>query len=343
MTTNTPSNRAPKALVVGSFVMDLIVSAPRFPNEGETVLGDDFNMAPGGKGLNQAVQMARLGLDVTMVGAVGQDMFGETMLEAAREAGVDVSHVLRLEDVPSAIGNVQLEVSKDGQTKNRIIVVSGANMRTRPEDIAFLEETITDYDIVLLQQEIPSDVNLAVARMAKRHGVPIMLNPAPSRPIDPELLHSLTIISPNEHEARAVAGSSKTLDITGGPDQALTTEEIRSIAAWLRAEGIPNLLVTLGERGAILINEDSETESPSVRLEHVADPTAAGDSFIGAFSTAYVHKLDLEQALTFANHCAALTVSKMGALTSLPTRDELLAFLEAEQVDAALINTVKGW
>ena len=142
-------NKQPKILVVGSFVMDLIVSTNRFPQSGETVLGNSYQTAPGGKGANQAVQAARLGADVTMVGKVGQDAFGDALIESARASGVNVSYVLRSDSTPSAVGNVQLETG-EGKSANRIIVVSGANMTITPEDIAFLEAEIAQYDMVLL-------------------------------------------------------------------------------------------------------------------------------------------------------------------------------------------------
>ena len=142
-----------KILVVGSLVMDLIVSTPRFPQEGETVLGSDFRTASGGKGANQAVQAARLGADVTMIGRVGEDAFGQEMISSLQASGVHTEHILKTADVSSAIGNVQLEKHEDGTTANRIIVVSGANMKITPEDVAFLKEGIAEYDMVILQYD----------------------------------------------------------------------------------------------------------------------------------------------------------------------------------------------
>ena len=170
--------KKPKILVVGSFMMDLIASTRRAPNSGETVIGLKFTTAPGGKGANQAVQCARLGADVTMVGKVGKDDFGKRLIDSAAESGVRVEHILVTENAPSAIGNVQVQSNENG-TENRIIVVSGANMELVPEDVAFLENTVSDYDMVIMQHEIPVEVNRAVAKYAKAAGVPVMLNPAP--------------------------------------------------------------------------------------------------------------------------------------------------------------------
>ena len=186
-------SRKPKILVVGSFVMDLIVKTGHFPNAGETVLGLDYQTAPGGKGANQAVQAARLGAQVTMAGRVGDDDFGRRLIASCREAGVNTEFVSVDSTTYSAIGNVQLEV-QNGTTRNRIIVVSGANMATRPEDVAFLKDSIAEYDMVMLQLEIPMQINELVAAYAYEKNVPVMLNSAPSAPLSDELLSYLTYI-----------------------------------------------------------------------------------------------------------------------------------------------------
>lgn len=197
--------KKPKILVVGSFVMDLIVSAERFPNLGETVVGTSFSTAPGGKGANQAVQAARLGAEVTMVGKVGDDNYGDVILKSLKDSGVDVTHVGRTDKAPTAIGNVQLQINEKG-TDNRIIVILGANYEIVPEDVAFLEKEIKNYDLLILQQEIPAEINRIVAEYAKASSVPVMLNPAPYREIEPELLKCLTYISPNETEVEQMTG-----------------------------------------------------------------------------------------------------------------------------------------
>lgn len=306
-------NRKPRILVVGSFVMDLIVSTERFPQSGETVLGCGYQTAPGGKGANQAVQAARLGAQVTMVGKVGDDAFGRELLNSARQAGIDVSHVIVAKDTYSAIGNVQLEVGNN-QTANRIIVVPGANMAITPEDVAFLKEDIATFDLVVLQLEIPMEINLLVASYAHAKGVPVMLNSAPAASLPPDLLQLITYLSPNEHEAAL---------ITGLPVE--TDEQVVDALHALRKLGVANVLITLGSRGvAYLDSADSLTISPALKNLPVKDPTAAGDSFVGAFSTAICLGLPMEQVLCFANHTAALTVCRMGAQPSLPTIHEVL-------------------
>lgn len=315
-------NNRPRILVVGSFVMDLIVSAPRFPQSGETVLGCGYQTAPGGKGANQAVQAARLGADVTMVGKVGDDAFGRELLASARQAGVDVSRVIVSGKTFSAIGNVQLEVG-EGHTANRIIVVPGANMAITPEDVAFLKEDIAGYDLVILQLEIPMAINLLVASYAKAKGVPVMLNSAPAAPLPPELLPLLTYISPNEHEAA---------QITGLPVE--TDEQVVAALRAMRDMGVANVLITLGSRGvAYLDSGDRLIVSPALKGLDVKDPTAAGDSFVGAFSTAVCLGVGMADVLRFANHVAALTVCRMGAQPSLPTIDEVLSLMRGRGQD----------
>lgn len=321
--------RKPKILVVGSFVMDLIVSTPRFPNAGETVLGSSFTTAPGGKGANQAVQAARLGAEVTMVGKVGADDFGRQMIESILAAGIDAEHVIQTNEVSSAIGNVQLEVTEHS-SQNRIIVVSGANDHITPEDIYFLKEKISEFDLVMLQLEIPMKINEIVAEYAFAKQVPVMLNPAPSAPLSASFLSCLTYISPNEHEAA---------DLTGVP--VVDEASARRAASSLIDLGVANILITRGEAGAVLAADERVIVSPCVKIEHVADPTAAGDSFVGAFCTAICLEIPPEEALLFANCAASITVSKMGAQPSLPMLDEVLTLMKRLGHDSAHFDVLR--
>lgn len=311
--------KKPKILVVGSFVMDLIVSSQIIPSSGETVLGTDFTTAPGGKGANQAIQAAKLGADVTMVGRVGNDDFGRKLVASANEAGVNTEHVGIDEEHSSAIGNIQLEVSENAKSKNRIIVVSGSNMQIKPEDVAFLEETIDEYDMVMLQHEIPMQINEIVAGYAYKKSVPVMLNPAPSAPIGDELLKKLTYISPNEHEVA---------DITGVAIKDGDLNAVKEAAKVFHSRGVGNVVVTLGSNGAAVSNGVQTWSAPCIDVVEVVDPTAAGDSFVGGFCVAQCMGFDFEQSLTFANYVATITVSRMGAQPSLPSFDEVKALIE---------------
>ena len=303
----------PKILVVGSFVKDLTVSTNRFPEVGETVLGCGFQTASGGKGANQAIQAARLGAHVTMVGKVGDDIYGKEMINSCVESGIDCSRVKIDKDTPSAIGNVQLQIDKDGKTQNRIIVVPGANMAITNEELSFLESEIKDFDIVLLQLEIPMKVNEFVVDCANRNGVPVMLNPAPSAPLSDSIMSKLTYISPNEHEAADLTG------VTIRHDGAhVNSDDVKAAINVLLDRGVKNVLITLGTAGAAFGNENEFFICPSLPNIIAVDPTGAGDSFVGAFSTFISMGIDHQKSVRIANYVGSLTVSKMGAQPSLP-------------------------
>ena len=307
--------KSPKILVVGSFVIDLICSASRFPQSGETIMGTSFSTAPGGKGANQAVQAARLGAKVSMVGKLGRDDFGRQILRSLEDSQVDTSNVLFSDTCATAVGNIQLEVTENG-TANRIMVIPGANMDITPEEIRFLKEAICKYDMVILQLEIPMDINIAVAKMAFKNGVPVMLNSAPSAPLPDELLACLTYISPNEHEISDMTGI-KVTDVS-------TAQQAAEV---MLNKGVQNVLITMGKQGAVFANKGNFWSSPCVDFGVTVDPTAAGDSFVAAFCTAICLGDTVEQALLFANHTAGITVSRMGAQPSLPTMDDVVAFM----------------
>lgn len=306
--------KRPKILLVGSFVLDQIVETHVFPREGQTVLGEKFSKAPGGKGANQAVQMARLGADVTMVGKLGRDANGEEMLRVCRESGIHTEHILYDDNTASGCAVVLLEKVPGGQAKNRIIVIPGANMTLTVEDVAFLKDEICRYDLVLLQLEIPMEVNEAVASYAKAQGVPVMLNSAPSAPLSDALLSGLAFISPNEHEIADLTGISIPHE-----GREFDREAAERAAQALREKGVQNVLITMGEAGAVLADGNGLLASPCVTGITAVDPTAAGDSFVGAFSVGVCSGWSREDALGFANHTAALTVSTLGAMPSLPT------------------------
>lgn len=315
--------KIPNILVVGSFVMDQIMTTAIFPREGQTVLGNGFRKAPGGKGANQAVQMARLGANVTFFGKVGNDGNGRELLQACSEAGVDVSKVIVDPSCPSACAVIVLHEQSDGSTQNRIIVYPGANMEIRPEEAEFLKEEIAAYDLVVLQLEIPMEINLQVAGYARAKGVPVMLNSAPSAPLPDELLRCLTFISPNETEAEDLTG----IHIPHN-DKEVDLAQAEKAAAVLQDKGIENVLITLGSAGAVLFAGKTRIYSPCAEGITAVDPTAAGDSFIGAFCCAYSRGWTWEDALCYANHAAALTVSGIGAMPSIPRADAVHTLLQ---------------
>ena len=315
-----------KILVVGSMVMDLIVTTKRFCNAGETIIGTDFTTAPGGKGANQAVQAARLGADVTFYGKCGDDDFGKSITASMKASGVNTDNIKVAYDAPTAIGNVQIQKNATG-TENRIIVVPGANMKIVADDVADLKNTISNYDMVIMQNETPMETNLLVAEYAKAAGVPVMLNPAPASKIPAELIACLTYISPNEHEAAEITGISITDDDT-----------LCAAIKALHDMGAKNVIITLGKNGCAFSDGNTIKKSPCSEIEQVIDPTAAGDSFIGAFCTAVASGVGIEDALVFANYTAGITVSRMGAQTSLPTFNEVVSVMDKKGLETKVYS-----
>ena len=331
-------HRKPRILVVGSFVMDVIATTEKVPRSAQTVYGKSFHMAPGGKGANQALQCARLGAQVTMMGCVGDDLFGEKLIEPLKSAGVDVSHVLVRPGVSSGVGHVTLEVTEHS-AQNRIIVIPGANRTLTVDEVAWIQDEIGTYDMVLLQLEVPLEVNRTVARWAKEAGVSVMLNPAPATHLDDELLRYVTYLTPNEQEASMETGLPLASD-ENGPCRA----DLQKIAAALWDKGVEHVIITLGGSGSAVVQGSSIRYIPCVHMDHVADPTAAGDSFVGALSVGLTAGLSQEEAMAFASHTAAITVSRMGAMPSLPTLAEVLELVKERDYrgfDPAALDILK--
>lgn len=282
--------------VVGSINMDLVVGTERFPKQGETVLGNLHTTVPGGKGANQAVAAARLGGKVRMIGAVGNDPFGNELTVNLENEGVDVSFVKRVEG-PSGIANILLS-----EGDNRIIVVPGANHELMPEDIDNFERVIASSDIVVLQLEIPIPPVLRTLEIAHRNQVPVILNPAPADGFNKEFLQYEPILTPNENEAAMMFGENW--------EQAL--------------ESHPNrLIVTLGQDGARYYDGEQHIRVPGIRVNTV-DTTGAGDTFNGALAVALADKMPMETAIRFANAAASLSVEKFGAQGGMPSRREAM-------------------
>ena len=312
--------KRPKILIAGSFNMDLTAPCTRAPQAGETVIGKKFRTAPGGKGFNQAVQCARLGADVTMVGKVGEDDFGRALLDAAKGEGIDISHVLADPDEATGIAIITLEETDEG-TQNRIVVCPGANFTISAQEIGWLREAVGNYDMVIMQFELPMEIVETIAEWAHEAGVPVMVNPAPAAPMSDRLLGAVTYLSPNEHEAAILTGHS--ISVENGIDY----DDVRAVADALRERGVKNLIITMGGNGSVAMGESGIHHTECVKMPHVADPTAAGDSFVASFCTVLAAGLPADKALDFASHAAAITVTRMGAMPSLPTITEVQELL----------------
>lgn len=294
-------------LVIGSANMDLVVSTPHFPRPGETVFGSKFGMYPGGKGANQAVAAAKLGGKVYFLGKMGNDFFREKLSASMQNDGVNLEHLLI--DPESSTGMALITVDSNGQ--NEIVVVSGSNMKLSPADIESKSAIFAAAKIVLLQLEIPLDTVTRSARLAKQHGALVILNPAPACEVPPELLRMVDYLTPNETEA-ALLINAAVHDQTSA--HAATQK--------LLAQGVQNVILTLGEKGALLVNSAKAEMFPAQKVQAV-DTTAAGDAFNGALAFALANGKTVEDTIRLANAVAAHAVTKMGAQSSLPTMAEL--------------------
>lgn len=306
-------------LVVGSLNMDQVVRVPRIPVLGETLLGaGSLKLVPGGKGANQAVAMARLGATVTMAGRVGTDPFGGQLLKALQDDGIDTSMVLVDEQEASGVAFIFL--APDGD--NAIVVASGANMRVGRDakDTITIQSFLTHAQALVLQLEIPLDTVQALIKAGHDAHVPVVLNLAPAQPLPKETLRQLSVLIVNESEASLLSGQ-----------RVESVEDALIVANVLHDAGITTVVVTLGSQGALLVTSDSKGKKQSFHQQapkvQVIDTTAAGDCFAGAFTVALVEGQSPKEALHFAVVASALKVTKFGAQSGLPHREEVDATL----------------
>ncbi|MBM6387523.1 MAG: ribokinase [Paenibacillus sp.] len=286
-----------KICVIGSSSMDLVVTSSRRPGAGETVLGESFKTVPGGKGANQAVAAARLGGDVTMIGRVGEDAFGQDILNNFKANAVNTQNVKPVTHSESGTAHIIL-----AEGDNSIVVVEAANREVTPSYVDHAAEVIRDADIVLIQQEIPEETVVHVSSLCAEYGTPLLLNPAPARTVPQEVIDNAAYITPNEHEAEILFQGMS-------PAEALRK--------------YPNkLFITEGSKGVRYFDGVEEILVPTYKVEAV-DTTGAGDTFNAAFAVALAEGKPLQESIRFANRAASLSVTKFGAQGGMPTRDEV--------------------
>ena len=293
-------------LIVGSLNTDILVRVRRAPLPGETVLGDDAQVQPGGKGANQAVAAARAGAAVAFCGAIGHDTFAPVPRGALSAAGVDLEDLREL-DAPSGIALIT--IADDGE--NSITVASGANARLAPEH---LPAEFTGVSHLLMQQEIPPEMVLAAAVRAKAAGAQVMLNAAPARQLTAELWPLLDTLIVNEHELAQLAG------VPEGQEE--------SAARSLLSRGVGAVIVTLGARGSLAVTADQVLRQPAFKVD-VLDTTGAGDTFCGVLAAWLSDGANMLEALKAANVAGALACTRLGAQAAMPTRGEIEAVLGA--------------
>lgn len=296
-----------KIIVIGSMNMDMVVKTSHIPEPGETVLGGTFFMNPGGKGANQAVAVARLGGDVAFIGKIGEDIFGKQSVKLFNDEGVDIAGMVSDIDLPSGIAMITV----DEEGENSIVVAPGANANLQPGDVEVSLSKYPEADILLIQLEIPMKTVAFAAEYGNKKGMKVILNPAPANPLIPELFSLIDIITPNVNEAEMLSGI-KITDI----------ESAKLAAEQLNARGVKVVVITLGKQGAVLLEDGNFYHVPAPEVQTV-DTTAAGDVFNGALAVALSEGKGLKDATAFACHSAAIAVTRLGAQSSIPYRNEI--------------------
>jgi len=305
--------RARSIVVVGSSNTDMIIRVPRIPRAGETLLGGEFLTAAGGKGANQAVGAARAGGKVAFIARVGRDTFGDQAIAGLRRDGIDVSCVFRDKLAPSGVALIF--VAQDGE--NSIAVAGGANAKLSPSDVKKAAGVIRSAGLLVAQLETPLATVTAAVELAVKAGVPVILNPAPARPLPNSLLERISILTPNETEAELLTG----IKVTDAAAAAKACSKLRS-------RGVGIVILTLGERGAFLADANGQRLVPGFKVKTV-DSTAAGDIFNGALSVALAEGKAVFDAVRFANAAAALSVTRLGAQPSAPSRADIEKFIRS--------------
>lgn len=297
-----------KIVVLGSCNTDMVIQTDRLPVPGETILGGEFMMNPGGKGANQAVAAARLGGEVTFITKIGNDHFGSKSVEIYAQENIDTKYVFSDSNNPSGVALITV----DKNAENCIVVASGANKTLGIEDVNKGKDVIEEAEILLMQLEVPYETIEHAASIAKKAGVKVILNPAPAYALPDSLYPDLYMIIPNMTEAEILSGIPVT-----------DWESAKKAADVIAAKGVDIVIITLGSLGALVKNGDEYLEVALEVKVKAVDTTAAGDTFCGALTVALAEGADLHTAVRFANRAAGLSVTNFGAQMSIPYRKDI--------------------
>lgn len=296
-----------KIIVIGSSNVDMVVRTSHLPAPGETILGGEFFMNQGGKGANQAVAIKRLGGNLIFMAKLGNDVLGRQSVGYFKKEGIDTRYIALDEDSASGVALI----SVDDHAENSIVVASGANMLLNEQDVDKMLEEMCEGDILLMQLEIPLQTVEYAARKAFGKGVKVVLNPAPARCLPKELFRHLYMVTPNRIEAEMLTG----IKIANDADVEKVAEEICAM-------GVKNVIITLGSKGCLIREEGVSYRIDAFKVEPV-DTTAAGDTFNGALCVGLSEGMDLKQAAVMASKASSIAVTRMGAQSSIPYREEL--------------------
>lgn len=296
-----------KIVVIGSTNTDMVIKTGHLPTPGETILGGEFFMNPGGKGANQAVAASRLGGNVAFISKTGNDIFGEQSVENLRREGVNTENMIVDPENPSGVALITV----DSKAENCIVVAPGANTTLKPDDIDKAIKQIGIAEIVLLQLEIPIKTVEYAAQIAYRNNKKVILNPAPAQKLSDSILKTIHILTPNETEAEILTGVKVT-----------NSDTAEKAAQILKKKGVEIVIITMGANGAFIHTDSLSELIPAPEVKAV-DTTAAGDAFNGALAVAVSEGFNIREAVQFANKAASIAVTRPGAQASTPYRREV--------------------
>ena len=301
--------------VLGSINMDLVTRVSRLPLPGETLIGQSFSTIPGGKGANQAVAVARLGVSTHLIGRVGDDTFGDTLRNSLAGYGVDTANVFTHRGISSGVAII----SVDDKAENNIIAVPGANGLLNSEDIARLEKVLPTTRVLMLQLEVPLEIVTSAMQLARQAGVKVILDPAPVRPLPPEIFSLVDIITPNENEAAALIGFP-----------IFSETDAERAAKMLLERGVGCAIIKMGSRGVYWANPAGGQFVPAFKVNAI-DTVAAGDAFNGGLAAALAEGRSLAEGVRWGAATAAISVTRQGAQPSMPSRAEVEQMLSKEK------------